>query len=1019
MKIRKVVAVFLLAVASLWIAPRAGHAWNPNTHNYSGSLARADAVDNELLRINGRDYPVRPEVVAALRDWPAHYDAGVVGPDGFPDIMYGQVVIHTTGTGQWLGHILGRAWAAQSDGSYSAEEKSQILAFSYGYLTHAAGDMWAHTMVNDFSDPSGTIGVFPGYGDILTSLDKAAIAVRHLILERYMADATPGWDVNPERGPAPGGDISDDSSPAQPYGAPHRFVYETLVDPAAPTPVPAVRGSYTAARGPLIGRFLELRDDLQDFVDYDPDPLADAIDAYNDTIEDLMALECACNFGDDDAEGCSNSCCPFDICNDFCDGVHDLVACPAACLELGITFLGDTFEAFLDLIAGVAEELALVVLDAYVSEWIDDINDGLRNWSQLGLALSRGMFDPQTRRNLQNDKCQYQGGENTLLRAQCEEDIGTLDVVLHEVDPFLNEHLLSMIGLPDFVGEVREIVGDVTDVLNDILGYIGLPFNPIQEGLAVIKEFIKELILDTVSQVLGVDLEALGELVKSPFRFLCLQDTPFQLPDPLGAVTLPLYPAGTVARLDGLMNMPPNSHVAEFGLPADCGRFADDAAFDSELFDPFRNSTLMAKLLLLDGPQINQVLSDLTGRTITTYAPGENIMVKSLDSQTWLKMIDGDHAWRQDGAPTFPLREAALIAGTGQFPAWESCVLRNTFRSLFVDWENDTLTFPDLADPISADPENDPNAPVSSLPRAGAFYDDGVHQFVAADNVFTHTAADGPTGKAFAANELQLQHRFYPVPGLAGPFISTGQPATFSLTGSDGLYTIEVRSGDPCHTCAEGDGLDPEPTQSSAYVLDATPPVTTCATPPFGQVFDTDDLSTVDYSLSDGPLGSGVASESSTLDGYLTEAGVTPTADGGLLDMYLLYPGIRTVAVASSDNLGNSGTGACTFEIRPTAASMLSNLNRAMREGAIKNQGIFTSLQAMLENADRAGARGNCGAEMNILNAFAHELRAQRGSGVDALIADRFIAYAEYLIITGDPRCESSFERVLDEGAGE
>jgi hypothetical protein len=181
--------------------------------------------------------------------------------------------------------------------------------------------------------------------------------------------------------------------------------------------------------------------------------------------------------------------------------------------------------------------------------------------------------------------------------------------------------------------------------------------------------------------------------------------------------------------------------------------------------------------------------------------------------------------------------------------------------------------------------------------------------------------------------------------------------------------------------------------------------VTACSAPPFGLVFDSDDVSAVAYAISDGSLGSGVASSSSTLDGYRTADGVTPIANGGTLDMYLLWPGTRTVAVSATDPLGNAATTACTFEIHPTPGSMLRNLERAMREGHIKNGGLLNSLQSKLEAADAAAERGQCHTERNVLNAFIHEMEAQRGRGVEAGIADRLIAFARDLIETGDPRC--------------
>jgi hypothetical protein len=113
------------------------------------------------------------------------------------------------------------------------------------------------------------------------------------------------------------------------------------------------------------------------------------------------------------------------------------------------------------------------------------------------------------------------------------------------------------------------------------------------------------------------------------------------------------------------------------------------------------------------------------------------------------------------------------------------------------------------------------------------------------------------------------------------------------------------------------------------------------------------------------------------------------------------------VTVQSADNLGNSGASGCTFEIHPTVASMLNNLIRALNEGAIKNQGTYRSLQAKLQAARAANLRGQCDAAANVLGALVNELQAQRGKGVDLVVADRFIAFAQDLISRGDPSCEA------------
>ena len=971
----KCLAVLALAALALSGSPRTSQAWKPYTHNFSANQAWADAVDDGSLTIRGRQYALRPEVVAALRDWPQFYNAGVVGPDGFPDLPYGQAVIHPFKTGEWLDHIFTKGWEAQADATLSAADKSKILAFSYGYLTHAAGDMWAHTLMNDFSG-----GVFPPVTEIFTSVPKATIAVRHLLLECYIGDATPGYDGNPERGPAPFGDVSDNSTPGYGFDAPHDFIYKTLVDPAAQTPILAHRGSYRRARGPLIGFFLELRDDLDDFAGDAPNPLEEAINEFDETIACLEDLAEACDF----------------------ENPGDIIDCPKRIIECGFDFAVDSFEAFLAAAEAVTADVAHLVLDAYLIAWIDDINDGLRHWSELGLATTRGLFDPQARRDLQNEECASKGSEESTLRAQCEDDVRIVDVVLDQSDDFINAHLLSMIGLPDFVGDVRAIVGEISEDFEEILAVVSLPLNPLLEAQADLKEFIKDIIQDLIAAVIGIDIEALGEFLKSPSRFVCLDGTTFSLPV-LGDVTIPLFSDGEHSRLDGILNLPDPHHTEELGLPAECGRLFDRAEFQVALFSAMQNTVTMSKLLLLDGTALNQLLTDLRGRQISTYGADENIMVKGLGSPTWLRLIDGDHAWRENGRPVFDTldtRDAIVTGGFGTFPLWESCVLRPTFRDLFVDWENGSHNFPDLDDLESPDPDNDPNPPTSALARSGRFYDDGAHQFVAADNQLTHTAHDTPAGRSFPDGELGLQHRSYLDGTVPGAFTTTDQGATFSLVAPDGIYQIEYNSEDHCHTFV-ADAMDPEPTQTVTYVLDTTPPQATCATPPFGLTFDTDDLSAVHYSVSDGAIGSGVESFSSTLNCFEVLPGVVPISDGSVLDMYLLYPGTRTVAVTAADHLGNSGVSACTFEVHATTKSLINNLNRAWAEGKIKNRGLFNALMATLVAADRAKTSGKVQAELYSLDAFADQLEAQRGSGVDAVTANRFIAYARDLIALG------------------
>ncbi len=392
--------------------------------------------------------------------------------------------MHPVRTGTWLQHLYTKAWQAQTDPYYTDHEKGQILAFVYGYMTHAAGDMWAHTLVNDLSG-----GVFPGVSEILSDKSAAEIALRHIILEGYIGDATAGYDGNDERGPAPNGDVSDDSSPGIPFAAPHRFLYRTLVDPQTLTPLcvnardddhdgvvndgcpggPAAVDSSEGSRGPLIDFFLDLRSGLQAFLASNPQPLQDALAAYDDTKQVLDAAADDCNFAGVD------------------DVIHDLVACPLAIGELIGTAVIESAEAFANFVASTLYAAAKVVFDAYVAEWIADIDRGLEHWSELGLASTKALFDPQTRRDAQNYYCAHLPGENTQSRADCEDGVGSVQVLLYTSIDFISEYLIPMLGAPDVLGDVAAVAFDFAHLLNALL----IPFNPIIEGLAVVSNFAK------------------------------------------------------------------------------------------------------------------------------------------------------------------------------------------------------------------------------------------------------------------------------------------------------------------------------------------------------------------------------------------------------------------------------------------------------------------------------------------------------------------------------------------------
>jgi hypothetical protein len=482
--------VMVSVILLMLVLPDAALAWKPYTHNFTGDRVWDDVVDDGAVMINNRSYPVPAQIRAAFTEENRpFYNAGIVGPDGFPDIAFGQAIIHPVKTGKWLSRIYVSAWQAQTDPSYSDQEKSQILAFMYGYLTHAAGDMWAHTLINDLSGK-----VFPAVGDVLTNVDDAEVAIRHIILEGYIGDATEDYDGNPERDAAPGGDISDDSTPGVPFAAPNRFVFETFINPQRSSPLcdgedddydnivddgcpgaPVANGTSENSRGPLIDFFLNLRAQLVEVVSSHPMPVQAALDKFKGLKKDLDDVKGDCNFSS-----------PEDI-------IHDLIACPAALAKLGFNVAIKSAEAFAAFVTEALKAAVKVVFDAYLKAWIDDIDDGLAHWNELGLASTKAFFDPQARRDTQNDECDTLGSESDAARINCEDGIGIVDTLLHEGNPFIDHHLLSMLGAPDFVGELRETLRDLADLLDEILAPLNIALNPIRNVLNEIKEFAKDL----------------------------------------------------------------------------------------------------------------------------------------------------------------------------------------------------------------------------------------------------------------------------------------------------------------------------------------------------------------------------------------------------------------------------------------------------------------------------------------------------------------------------------------------
>jgi len=175
-----------LALACAGAPTTPAGAFGLRTHLYIADQVWQDLADCRVA-IRGQDFPVPAEACRAIRSHRGEFLAGALGPDVFPDVLVGQAIVHPGIAGRWqandwLNHLLQNARAPEE------------IAFAWGYAMHFAGDVFAHSYVNNYAG-----GVF----DLGQDRTKG-IELRHFRLEKYI-DQHLAFEVDPAilRVPAP------------------------------------------------------------------------------------------------------------------------------------------------------------------------------------------------------------------------------------------------------------------------------------------------------------------------------------------------------------------------------------------------------------------------------------------------------------------------------------------------------------------------------------------------------------------------------------------------------------------------------------------------------------------------------------------------------------------------------------------------------------------------------------------------------------------------------------------------
>jgi hypothetical protein len=165
--------VMLLLLVSI---PHNALAFKVDVHVWIAQQVLNDARDGKIsVRVGSsvKEIELSSRVSSALRRHPKFFLLGSLGPDAFPDVFSGQMIIHPSvpggwGTSEWMQHLF-------FDSTLDDEE----LAFVLGYLTHGSSDVFAHTFVNRYA------------GDLFELQDHEWVAIRHLNIEGYVSNFLP------------------------------------------------------------------------------------------------------------------------------------------------------------------------------------------------------------------------------------------------------------------------------------------------------------------------------------------------------------------------------------------------------------------------------------------------------------------------------------------------------------------------------------------------------------------------------------------------------------------------------------------------------------------------------------------------------------------------------------------------------------------------------------------------------------------------------------------------------------
>jgi hypothetical protein len=712
----------LLAVALLLAGARTAHGFKIGTHVWIGTYVIDDLADDCRISLPGfGGVEVHPDICDAILAHKEAYLMGCIGPDAYPDMVVGQMTTHPGGdreqhhdacesapvweTDDWLRHVL------------SLAETPEEVAFAYGYLSHAAMDVFAHSYVNMYA------------GDLFTLTDgEQEVELRHYKLETYVQERHPdlrealarleGADGEPLEiedlhapvgfvrraivGLCDGGDCAAPDAAIEQYsGTPaalHMVAFRRYRD--------AVDGIIAALEAPLDGPFAlidaaiaELQEDIEnareDLEDLEAEtlPTNDEKEIYASCCDVLDAVKCC--FGGDLA-------CCADVPDLECTNPGNFTEVVSTC---GAIAAARTSLAALELLEGpllAARQALETALKAPLYNWSDDVDraiDGyILAWEETAKEILIGhgnILEP--------------GGEPTGPLLEWFECLAPL--------------LLPIPTLPlEVECAIERSYDDLRDEIDAQIGAALLRANPVV-GAAVIElesqlaafenEVAAELAEALFSVFPGVPgVNDPGNLARSIIR-LRAQEVTEQI------VQEEFEQDISEKGLFEFADIIPLVH-SDMRLPAGAGE-GQLFELESGSFPPTWNALTLSKLLLVDANEINQVVVDRAGIPETIYGDGflyPPDPVADLAARTppyarnqpfnvllgAIRNIDGNHQW-EEYAPQLLRRTGAGGAGAqplekrqygygfcmsgderdwGGFRLWQDCkVRREVFLRIF------------------------------------------------------------------------------------------------------------------------------------------------------------------------------------------------------------------------------------------------------------------------------------------------------------------------------------------------